>query len=70
MNVASNKIAAVVATISDAAITLAAVDPCYCCTERLTVIHKDTDKRIMNGWDLIKLSQEKTEKLKKDLGGG
>ncbi|OGX18274.1 MAG: NADH:ubiquinone oxidoreductase [Omnitrophica WOR_2 bacterium RBG_13_44_8b] len=70
MNVASNKIAAVGGTISDAAITLAAVDPCYCCTERLTVIHKDTDKRIMNGWDLIKLSQEKTEKLKKDLGGG
>ena len=67
MNVASNKVAAVGGTISDAAITLAAVDPCYCCTERLTVIQKDTDKKIMNGWDLIKLSQEKTERLKNSI---
>lgn len=65
MNVASNKIAAVGGTISDAAITLAAVDPCYCCTERTAVIERSTDKKILNGWDLIKLSQEKTEKLKK-----
>lgn len=67
MNVASNKVAAVGGTISDAAITLAAVDPCYCCTERLVVLDKATDKKIMDGWDLIKLSQEKTEKLRKDL---
>ncbi|RKY31681.1 MAG: NADH:ubiquinone oxidoreductase [Candidatus Omnitrophota bacterium] len=65
MNVASNKIAAVGGTISDAAITLAAVDPCYCCTERTIVIDRPTDKKIMNGWDLIKLSQQKTEQLKK-----
>jgi membrane-bound hydrogenase subunit alpha len=65
MNVASNKVAAVGGTISDAAITLAAVDPCYCCTERLIVLDKSSNKNIMNGWDLIKLSQEKTEKLKK-----
>jgi len=67
MNVASNKVAAVGGTISDAAITLAAVDPCYCCTERLIVLDKHTDKKIMNGWDLIKLSQEKTEKLRKAI---
>jgi len=65
MNVASNKISAVGGTISDAAITLAAVDPCYCCTERTAVLEKNTDKKILNGWDLIKLSQEKTEKLRK-----
>jgi len=65
MNVASNKVSAVGGTISDAAITLAAVDPCYCCTERTAVLEKNTDKKILNGWDLIKLSQEKTEKLKK-----
>ncbi len=70
MNVASNKIAAVGGTISDAAITLAAVDPCYCCTERLIVLDKTTDKKIMNGWNLIELSQAKTEKLKKSLGQG
>jgi NADH-quinone oxidoreductase subunit D len=69
MNVASNKIAAVGGTISDATITLAAVDPCYCCTERVAVIDKSQDKKILNGWDLIKLSQEKTERLKKVIGG-
>ncbi|MBM3253084.1 MAG: NADH:ubiquinone oxidoreductase [Candidatus Omnitrophica bacterium] len=67
MNVASNKVAAVKGTISDAAITLAAVDPCYCCTERTAVIEKKTDKKIMNGWDLVKLSQEKTVRLKREL---
>jgi len=69
MNVASNKVAAVGQTISDTTITLAAVDPCYCCTERVVVLDKATDKKIMNGWDLIKLSQEKTEQLKKTIGG-
>ena len=64
MNVASNKAAAVGGTISDAAITLAAVDPCYCCTERTAVLEKNTDRKILSGWDLIKLSHEKTEKLK------
>ncbi|MFH0790061.1 MAG: nickel-dependent hydrogenase large subunit [Candidatus Omnitrophota bacterium] len=70
MNVASNKVAAVGGTISDAAITLAAVDPCYCCTERLAVIDKPNNKKIMNGWDLIKLSQEKTDKLKAQRESG
>jgi len=67
MNVASNKVGAVGGTISDAAITLAAVDPCYCCTERLAVIEKKGNKKIMNGWDLIKLCQEKTQKIKEGL---
>jgi NADH-quinone oxidoreductase subunit D len=67
MNVASNKVAAVGGTISDAAITLAAVDPCYCCTERLIVLDRHSNNKIMNGWDLIKLSQEKTEKLRNRL---
>jgi NADH-quinone oxidoreductase subunit D len=67
MNVASNKVGAVGGSISDATITLAAVDPCYCCTERVAVINKADNQKVMNGWDLIKLSQEKTEKLKKEL---
>jgi len=67
MNVASNKVGAVGGTISDATITLAAVDPCYCCTERVAVIRKANNKKIMNGWDLIRLSQEKTNKLKEGL---
>ncbi|KPK98077.1 MAG: NADH:ubiquinone oxidoreductase [Omnitrophica WOR_2 bacterium SM23_72] len=68
MNVASNKVAAVGGTISDAAITLAAVDPCYCCTERLAVINKSDNKKIMSGWELIKLSQEKTSRIRKEMG--
>jgi NADH-quinone oxidoreductase subunit D len=67
MNVASDKVAAVGGTISDATITLAAVDPCYCCTERVAVIRKLDNKKIMNGWDLIKLSHEKTNKIKEGL---
>jgi NADH-quinone oxidoreductase subunit D len=68
MNVASDKVAAVGGTISDATITLAAVDPCYCCTERVVVLKKADNQKVMNGWDLIKLSQEKTEQLRKALG--
>lgn len=67
MNVASDKVAAVGGTISDATITLAAVDPCYCCTERVAVIRKSDNKKILNGWDLIKLSHEKTNKIKEDM---
>ncbi|MFN3550943.1 MAG: nickel-dependent hydrogenase large subunit [Endomicrobiia bacterium] len=67
MNVASNKVAAVGQTISDAAITLAAVDPCYCCTERTTIVDINNKKLNLNWEDLIKLSQEKTEKLRQQL---
>ncbi|MDI6641205.1 MAG: nickel-dependent hydrogenase large subunit [Elusimicrobiota bacterium] len=65
MNVPSNQVAAIRGTISDAAITLAAVDPCYCCTERCAVIDIGSDKKILTGEDLIRLSQEKTEKIRK-----
>ena len=68
MNVATNKKAVIGHTISDATIILAAVDPCYCCTERTAVIDASSHKQIMNGKDLIRLSQEKTHKLQKELG--
>ncbi|MFA5096178.1 MAG: nickel-dependent hydrogenase large subunit [Candidatus Omnitrophota bacterium] len=67
MNVASDKVGAVGYTISDATLTLAAVDPCYCCTERTTVINKPDNRKIMNGWDLVKLSQEKTARIRKEM---
>ncbi len=65
MNVASNKVSVVGGTVSDAAITLAAVDPCYCCTERTSVIDVATEEKVMTGQDLVRLSQEKTEKIRK-----
>jgi len=67
VNIASNKVAAVGQSISDAAITLAAVDPCYCCTERTVVLDVETKKEMYTWNDLIKLSQQKTEQLKKKL---
>ncbi|MDD5195346.1 MAG: nickel-dependent hydrogenase large subunit [Candidatus Omnitrophica bacterium] len=65
MNVPSNLVTVPGYTISDAAITLAAVDPCYCCTERSAAFLK-TGKKILTGEELVKLSQEKTEQLKKE----
>jgi NADH-quinone oxidoreductase subunit D len=51
-------------TISDATIILAAIDPCYCCTERMLIVD-DKDKEVMKVGDLIRLSQEKTERIRK-----
>jgi len=55
-------------SITDAAIILAAIDPCYCCTERMGVYDVGTHKRLYDGRDLIRLSQEKTAAVRKDLG--
>jgi len=64
MNVPTNQKSVVGGTVSDATITLAAVDPCYCCTERVSVVDKKTGKKRLTGQDLIKLSQEKTFRLR------
>jgi len=66
MNVATNQTTVVGQNVADAVIILAAVDPCYCCTERLYVYQDD--ERIMDANRLIKLSQEKTERIKERLG--
>ncbi|MFH1046224.1 MAG: nickel-dependent hydrogenase large subunit [Candidatus Omnitrophota bacterium] len=63
MNLPTYKATVVGETISDATIILAAIDPCYCCTERMAVL--DTKgKKVYSGEDLVKLSQAKTEKLR------
>ena len=64
MNVPTFKATVIGQTISDATIILAAVDPCYCCTERMAV-RNIKGKKLYNGEDLIKLSQEKTERIRK-----
>ena len=67
MNLPTYKATVVGASISDATIILAAIDPCYCCTERIGV--RDVKgRRLYDGRYLIKLSQEKTLKLKKEMG--
>ncbi|MEA3506454.1 MAG: NADH:ubiquinone oxidoreductase, partial [Elusimicrobiota bacterium] len=62
MNVLSNEFAVIGGTISDAALTLAAVDPCYCCTERMQAV--DEEGREYSAKELIKLSQQKSEELR------
>ncbi|MBN1894088.1 NADH:ubiquinone oxidoreductase, partial [bacterium] len=68
-NIFSNEAACVGQTVADAALVLAAVDPCYCCTERMVVL--DCGKggnRSLKPSDLLRLSHERTELIRKDLG--
>lgn len=63
MNIAANTAAVRGCTIADAALVLAAMDPCYCCTER-TVVYEG-GRRKFTGPDLLKLSAQKTEQLRR-----
>lgn len=68
VNIATFKKSCVGQTISDATISLAAVDPCYCCTERMAVAYDAiTGKKLLNGNELVRLSQMKTEEIRKEL---
>ena len=53
--------------IADAAIILAGVDPCYCCTNRMVALDNRRGKTIYSAEDLIKLSQKKTERLRRKI---
>jgi len=66
MNLPTFKATVIGETISDATIILAAIDPCYCCTERMAV-RNPKGKKLYGGEDLIKLSQEKTERIRSKL---
>jgi NADH-quinone oxidoreductase subunit D len=67
VNVPSFKASCIGQHIADVTITLAAVDPCYSCTERLAVV--DSHNNVVHDYNkLLKLSRGKTAKLKKDLG--
>ena len=69
MNVPTNRETAVGGTLADATITLAAVDPCYCCTERMAVaLDSPTGKRLWGAKDLIRMSCEKTFRLMEETG--
>lgn len=64
VNIATFKKSCVGQTISDATISLAAVDPCYCCTERMAYAYDwHTGDMILNGADLIKKSHGKTMEI-------
>lgn len=66
MNIASNVVAVRGGSIADAALTLAAVDPCYCCTERMAAF--EDGKLKYSGKELLRLSWQKTEATRTRLG--
>jgi NADH-quinone oxidoreductase subunit D len=69
MNVPTNRETAVGGSVADATITLAAVDPCYCCTERMAVaVDSPSGEKLWGARELIRLSQEKTWRLMAETG--
>jgi NADH-quinone oxidoreductase subunit D len=67
VNVPSFKASCIGQKIADVTLTLAAVDPCYSCTERLAVV--DRDSKIIHDYEaLLQMSREKTARIKKELG--
>jgi len=67
VNVPSFKASCIGQHIADVTLTLAAVDPCYSCTERLAVV--DGHSNIIHDYEsLLQLSREKTARIKKELG--
>jgi len=55
-------------SITDATIILASVDPCYSCTERTGVYDASTGRKRLDGKELVRLSQQKTERLRREMG--
>jgi NADH-quinone oxidoreductase subunit D len=65
VNVPSFRASCIGQHIADVTITLAAVDPCYSCTERMAVV--DRHGNITHNYDeLLRLSREKTKRIKKE----
>lgn len=65
VNIATFKKSCIGQTISDATISLAAVDPCYCCTERLASVYDNsTGMKLFGGEELVNLSIKKTNEFK------
>ncbi len=54
-------------SVADATIILAAIDPCYCCTERMLIVDSK-GREVLSVEELIRLSQEKTSRIKDKLG--
>ena len=66
-NIPTFKASCIGETISDVAIILAGVDPCYCCTERVSVYDAETRKKLYGYKELVELSRKKTEKLRREM---
>jgi len=67
VNVPSFKASCIGGHIADVTITLAAVDPCYSCTERLAVV--DSHNKVIHDYEaLLRMSRERTSQIKKGIG--
>jgi len=67
VNVPSFKASCIGGHIADVTLTLAAVDPCYSCTERVAVV--DGRHQVVHDYEsLLRLSREKTARLRKEIG--
>ncbi len=67
VNVPSFRASCIGQHIADVTITLAAVDPCYSCTERLAVV--DAHGNIVRDYEmLLQASRDKTAQMQKELG--
>ncbi len=67
VNVPSFKASCIGQHIADVTLTLAAVDPCYSCTERLGVV--DGQHQLVLGYEqLLQLSRNKTTQLQREMG--
>jgi len=62
VNVPTFKASCIGGSVADVTITMAAVDPCYSCTERLAVVRSGA-RESLSFADLVRLSREKTERL-------
>ncbi|KPK96422.1 hypothetical protein AMJ80_00105 [bacterium SM23_31] len=69
VNVPSFHASCIGESISDVTITLASCDPCYSCTERMAVVvDPGSGKIIYTGNDLVRMGQEKTKAIARELG--
>ena len=66
VNVPSFKASCIGQHIADVTLTLAAVDPCYSCTERIAVV--DGHHKVIHDYDaLLRLGREKTARLRREM---
>jgi len=67
VNVPSFKASCIGQHLADVTLTLAAVDPCYSCTERLAVV--DSHSNVIHDYEaLLHMSREKTARIRKEIG--
>jgi NADH-quinone oxidoreductase subunit D len=68
-NLPSFKASCIGETVADVTLITASIDPCYCCTERMVAVDVDNGKKLYDGQELVRLSQEKTERLRNQMKG-